>query len=181
MVASIWEFLESTTSGLMEAVAIRVALHLGKGRPALARLSAHKALLYSFLIACVTSIFVCIIGETVPLWFTDVEIIQDMIFETIPIMAVGNVFLVYGTCAWGIISGQGRYALGTKADIICSIFIMMPFCAVSVYVFNYNLEGIICGIIVACMTECFVMSYHVLLTDWNSISEQVMEQNEIQN
>mmetsp|Transcript_11076 Transcript_11076/g.24429 ORF Transcript_11076/g.24429 Transcript_11076/m.24429 type:complete len:122 (+) Transcript_11076:2144-2509(+) len=96
MVASIWEFLESTTSGLMEAVAIRVALHLGKGRPALARLSAHKALLYSFLIACVTSIFVCIIGETVPLWFTDVEIIQDMIFETIPIMAVGNVFLVYG-------------------------------------------------------------------------------------
>merc|ERR1712151_551034 len=98
-------------------------------------------------------------------------IIQDMIFETVPLIAVGNVFLVYGMCAWGIIGGQGRYALGTKTYLVCSLFVTIPFCAVSVYILNLNLEGIVGGIITSSMTGAFVMSYHVLVTDWNSLSE----------
>mmetsp|Transcript_34574 Transcript_34574/g.79937 ORF Transcript_34574/g.79937 Transcript_34574/m.79937 type:complete len:460 (-) Transcript_34574:135-1514(-) len=176
MVGSVWEMLEAVTEGISEAAAIRVAYHLGKGRPLMAKISAHKCLYFSTLMGCVTTSILFIIGEALPAMLTKVPVIQNMIYNTIPLIGVSNIFLVFGMTAWGIIGGQNRNDLATKAMFVCSWFINIPLCCVFVYVYRLDLRGLVMALVVGYATIACVMSYYVLVSDWKAISNLIIKQ-----
>ena len=96
MLGTMWEVLEATTEGISEAAGIRIALHLGKGRPAIAKTSAHKSLYFSMILGVFMTSILYLLSANLSIWFTDVIIIQNMIFEVIHLLGPGNLFLVTG-------------------------------------------------------------------------------------
>jgi len=179
MISTVWELLEAATNGVSDAASIRVSLHLGRGLPALAKLSAHKALYFSVLLAFFTTSVLYIVAGSIPAWFTDHAVIQNMIYETLPLIGLGNIFLVYGMTAWGVVGGQGRFYLSTITLCFCGWGVTLPYCSVVTYLLNYNLEGIVSGVVLGYATAAVGMSYVVLTSDWNFISEEIIRKNKL--
>lgn len=179
ILGDIWETFEAMTEGLGDACEVRCAYHLGKGNPEMARVSANKSLLLGTLFASfVTSIFF-IIGDDLPGWFTTDPVLRIMVRDCIPLIGVGNVTMTFGMMCWSIIGAQGRYRLGTIAGFSGSWTLTMPLCALFVYRYQYNLQGIVCAIIVGYAFAGTVMSYIVLRSDWVRLSNIIRELNAI--
>ena len=69
---------------------VRCAYQLGKGRPALAKLSAYKSMfLASMLTVLVATVFLCL-GGVLPTWLTHDTTIQGMLVELFPLIALGK-------------------------------------------------------------------------------------------
>jgi len=177
MIGTIWELLEATTDGISDAASIRVSLHLGRGMPALAKHSAHKVMYYAVLLGFFTTSILFIVARNIPTWFTEFEVIQNIIYETIPLIGLGNLFLVYGMTAWGVVGAQGRFTLSTVTLVCCMWGVTLPYCMVVTLVFNLNLQGIISGLVIGYGTAAVVMSYIVLTSDWNAISEGIIRES----
>ena len=81
VVGTVWELLDDTTDGISDAASITVSLHLGRGMPALAKHSAHTVMYYVVLLSFFTTSILFIVATNIPTWFTDYEVIQDIIYK----------------------------------------------------------------------------------------------------
>eukprot|EP00588_Corethron_pennatum_P033366 CAMPEP_0194347102 /NCGR_PEP_ID=MMETSP0171-20130528/105801_1 /TAXON_ID=218684 /ORGANISM="Corethron pennatum, Strain L29A3" /LENGTH=848 /DNA_ID=CAMNT_0039114311 /DNA_START=138 /DNA_END=2684 /DNA_ORIENTATION=+ len=176
MLGTVWEVLEATTEGISEAAGIRIALHLGKGRPALAKTSAHKSLYFSMILGFFMTSILYLLSANLPIWFTDVIIIQNLISEVIYLLGSGNLFLVTGMTAWGVLGGQGRFHLATITLLVCSWGVTLPLCAISTY-YKINLIGQVGGVVAGYATAAMTLVYFVQTSDWDALSAQVIKQN----
>eukprot|EP00588_Corethron_pennatum_P014295 CAMPEP_0194275230 /NCGR_PEP_ID=MMETSP0169-20130528/8126_1 /TAXON_ID=218684 /ORGANISM="Corethron pennatum, Strain L29A3" /LENGTH=752 /DNA_ID=CAMNT_0039018645 /DNA_START=221 /DNA_END=2479 /DNA_ORIENTATION=- len=178
MLGTVWELLEATTEGISEAAGIRIALHLGKGRPALAKTSAHKSLYFSMILGVFMTLVLYFLSDNLPGWFTDVIIIQDLISEVIHLLGLGNLFLVTGMTAWGVLGGQGRFHLATITLLVCSWGVTLPSCAISTY-YKINLIGQVGGVVIGYATAAMALAYFVHTSDWDALSAEVIKQNQV--
>jgi len=138
----VWDVFESTTEAIGDAGEVRVSYQLGKGRPALARLSSYKSMfLASTLALVVTSAFLAM-SNVLPTWLTSDETIQDMLTELFPLVALGNVTMNIGMVCWALIGAQGRYRLATSIATACSLLITLPIGAVTTVSMRINLQGL---------------------------------------
>ena len=75
-VGYVWEVFESTTEAIGDASEVRCAYHLGKGCPAMAKLSAYKSIFIAFVLSLIsTGIFLSVSSE-LPSWLTKDPTIQ---------------------------------------------------------------------------------------------------------
>lgn len=87
----VWDVFESTTEAIGDASEVRCAYQLGKGRPALAKLSAYKSMLLATILACVVTAVFMSLNSILPSLLTRDPTIQSMLVELFPLMALGNV------------------------------------------------------------------------------------------
>ena len=138
----VWDVFESTTEAIGDAGEVRVSYQLGKGRPALARLSSYKSMfLASTLALIVTSAFLAM-SNVLPTWLTSDETIQGMLTELFPLVALGNITMNIGMVCWALIGAQGRYRLATSIATACSLLITLPIGAVTTVSMRINLQGL---------------------------------------
>jgi len=175
ILSSIWDMFESSTEGIGEAAAIRIAYHLGKGNPIMAKISAYKSsLLATIFGVLMTSIFF-IAGDSIPVWFTRDATLQNLISQTIPLIGIGNITMTFGMLAWNQLGGQGRYSIATIFHLACSWFITLPLAAMSTYAFNFNLEGIVASIVIGFSTLGMILSSILVASDWERLSIIIRE------
>lgn len=86
----IWEVFYLTICGVADSGEIRVAKHLGDGRPKLAQLTAYKALVIGMIVAVFTSVVYFSLQDTLPNWFTHDDTLVSMLIELVPFVGVGN-------------------------------------------------------------------------------------------
>lgn len=70
LLGSLWETFEAFHEGIGDAAEIRVAYHLGKGNPKMARMSGLKGAIIGTVTAFTTTSFLWILGEEIPKWFS---------------------------------------------------------------------------------------------------------------
>ena len=87
----VWGVFESVNEAIGSAGEVRCSYRLGKGEPALAKLSSYK----SMAIALCASLFISTIlyfrSEGLTEWLTYDATIQEMLQDLIPLVALGNV------------------------------------------------------------------------------------------
>lgn len=176
---TVWETFEATTEGLGEAAAVRISLHLGKGRPDLAQLSTSKCLLISVLLSFfITSIlFMC--GDNIAIWLSKDVTLQNMLADLLPLVGLGNITLTFGMTAWHIIGAQGRYRLAMVIAMVCSWGITVPLAALSVKVMNLDLKALVGTVIIGYSITGAVMAFVLLRSDWARISQIIRDINRL--
>ena len=48
--------------------------------------------------------------------------LQEMVMDTIPLMALGNMLMVFGMISWDLVGAQGRYKLATGVSLCDNSF-----------------------------------------------------------
>ena len=96
ILSTMWDMFESSTEGTGEAVAIRIAHHLGNGRPVMAKISTYKSSLLAMILALLLTSIFFIAGDDIPVWFTKDATLQNLISQTLPLIGIGNISLTLG-------------------------------------------------------------------------------------
>ncbi len=82
-----------------------------------------------------------------------------------------------GTVMWSIVGAQGRIRLATAAEFISSWFIVIPFCMISLYVFQYNLLGFVASLVFGYTVGGVAVGLILLRSDWNALAKSTMLRN----
>jgi len=178
ILGSMWELFEAATSGLGEAAAIRVAFHLGKGEYDLARISAYKSLFLSVILSVfITSVFF-MLGDSLANMLTRDALLRNMLNEAIPMIGVGNILMVFGMVSWSLVGAQGRYRLATTVSIISSWTVTLPLCALFIYGYRFNIEGVAAAVVVGYSTSGSIFAVLLITSDWKHISDTIRRYNQ---
>jgi len=177
ILGSLWETFEATTEGMGDASEIRVAYHLGKNRPDIARLSSYKSLLFGMLLGVTLTSLFFICGDDLPKWFTTDPTIQKMITDLIPLVGFGNITMTFGMVCWALIGAQGRYQMSTKVILVTSWCVTQPLAAILTYVYGFNLQGLAASVVIGYSIAGTVLSYILIRSDWPRLSHLVQEMN----
>ena len=177
IIESLWDIFEATTQGLMEAGAMRLAFHLGKGDINKSPTSAWKTLFLSTLLRTVTTGVLFLCSENLSSWFTKDETLQDMVNSVIPIIGIGNILMVFGMVSWELVCAQGRFKLATTISAAMSFCITIPLSALFCFYFRFDLKGIVSAIVIGYSTTGLVFAVTLLLSDWKKVSDIIIQQN----
>lgn len=173
----LWSAFETLTDGFGDAAEVRVGFRMGAGQVGLAKLSMSKALYVCLTIALYSTGLLFVLAMYVPGWLTPDQTIQKMLFDIIPLVGFGQIWMVWGMVAWAILGAQGRIRTATILEFFISWGIGVPIAAIFVYVFNYNIEGIIGGLTISYTVGTNVYLYMLYTSDWESLSANVVAQN----
>lgn len=172
----VWDVFESTTEAIGDASEVRVAYQLGRGRPAMAKLSAYKCILLGLVVSILISIVTICLTDVLPVLLTRDSTIQSMLTELIPFVALGNVTMSMGMVAWTIIGAQGRYHLSTSVALAISCVVTIPIGAVLSIGMNINLQGLAFAVVTGYSVTAMILFALILMSDWEMLSEKVQEQ-----
>ena len=178
IIESLWDIFEASTQGLMEAGAMRLAFHLGKGDINKSSSSAWKTLFLSTILRMVVTVILFICGEDLPTWFTKDETLQDMVNSVIPIIGIGNILMVFGMVSWELVCAQGRFKLATTISAAMSFCVTLPLSALFCFYFRFDLKGIVSAIVIGYSTTGLAFAVTLLLSDWKKVSDIIIQQNE---
>lgn len=171
----VWDLFESTTEAIGDAAEVRCAFQLGKGRPALAELSAHKSMVMALMMSLlVTTVFMSL-RNVIPGWLTPDGTLQYMLADLFPLVGLGNITMSMGTVAWAIIGAQGQYRPATFLACVCSVFITIPIAAITTMSFRIDLQGLTFAIVVGYTITVTLLYTAVLLSDWERLSNNIQD------
>lgn len=177
ILGTLWDVMEEITESIADSSEVRVALHLGGGRPGLAKKSAYKSVFIAFIFALVSTSVLFIAGDSISSLLTTDTTLQMLINQLIPLFGLGNIMLTMGTMAWTIVGAQGRYSLSTAIGCAGTWLITVPLGAVFSIVFRINLQGQTAAIVVGYMLSGMATNLVLLTSDWSSLSEKVIKFN----
>ena len=175
----IWKLLESSTEGIGEAAAIRVAYHLGHNNPIMAKRSSNKAL----FVASVQSLFVTSLlfmgGKNVASLMTSDATLQKLLNDTMALLGLGNVLMTYSMVTWNLVGAQGRYRLATLVILLSRWLVTIPCAVLFAYGFIFDLESIIGSMIIGFATGGLCMAYVLFRSDWSRLAKILQELNDM--
>ena len=171
----VWDVFESTTEAIGDAGEVRCSYQLGKGRPALAKLSSYKAIFIAACVALVVTIIFLSLSNVLPSWLTTDETIQSMLSDLFPLIALGNITMNMGMVCWALVGAQGRYRLATTVAMACSFFITIPLAAIFTIWLKVDLQGLTFSVVVGYTITAMILSIIVLMSDWESLSQKIQD------
>jgi len=173
----LWSAFETLTNGFGDAAEVRVGFRMGAGQVRLAKLCTDKALYVSFTTAIYATGVMFVLALYIPGWLTPDPTLQRMLFDIIPLIGFGQILMVWGMVAWAILGAQGRVRIATALEFFISWGIGAPVAAILVFVFNYNIEGIVGGLTISYTIGANVYLYMLHTSDWESLSAVVVAQS----
>lgn len=177
VVGIIWKLLETSTEGIGEAAAIRVAYHLGSGNASLARHASHKALLLSTLQSLFITSVLLMSGRNIANLLTPDPTLQALLSDLLTNVALGNVVMNAAMNVWSLLGAQGRYRLATLVILLSRWIITIPMALVCIYVFELDLNATMGAVTTGFATSVFILSYVFFRSDWERLSRIMQELN----
>lgn len=147
----------------------------------MARISAYKSILLGVVASCFFTSILFIVGEDMAVWLTPDPTLQHMIADLLPLLGIGNIALTAGTVAWALVGSQGRYRLATLVAFTFSWGVTMPVSAMFTFVANFNLQGITASVVIGYSVTGTVLIYILLRSDWERLSQCVMDLNDFED
>jgi len=169
----VWGVFESTTGAIGSASEVRCAYQLGKGRPALAKLSSYKSMFMAMVMSVLVSTLLLYFSDPVTTWLTQDPTLATMLSEQLPLIAVGNVTMNMGMVCWSLIGAQGRYRLATSISTVCSIFITLPVGALMTIYLRIDLQGLVFAVVVGYSATAMLLTFVLLMSDWEKLSKKI--------
>ena len=165
------------SDGFGDAAEVRVGFRMGAGQVRLARLATDKSLYVSFVVAVYCTGVLFVLAPYIPGWLTPDPTLQRMIFDIFPLIGFGQILFVWGMVAWAILGAQGRIRVATALEFFISWGIGAPTAAIFVFMFNFNIEGIIGGLTISYSISTTVYLYMLHTSDWEKLSAIVVARN----
>lgn len=175
---SIWDLFEAATEGLSEAGSMRLAFHLGRGHAQISKLSCWKTLYLSTILACALSTAFIVLSPYIPPLFTDDETLAEMVQAQLPLIGVGNIFMVFGMTSWNLIGAQGRYKTATIISATMTVFVTLPLAALFCIGMRYSLISLVGAVVIGYSTTGLALGYILQMSDWEHISKVIRALNE---
>lgn len=177
LIGYIWSAFETLTDGWGDAAEVRVGFRMGAGQVRLAKKATWKALYVALSAALYSTGILFVLAMYAPGWLTPDKTLQKMIFDVIPLIGFGQIWMVWGMVAWAVLGAQGRVRTATILEFFISWGIGAPIAAIFVFVFNYNIEGIIGGLTISYTLGTNVYLYMLFTSDWEYLSADVVAKN----
>jgi Na+-driven multidrug efflux pump len=150
---------------------------MGSGETEWARLAAYKGMYFAFIISVYFAAILLLISGDLPKWLTPDPTLQKMIFETLPLIAFGQVLMSIGMVCWNVLGAQGRVRLATIIEFAVSWLLVMPMAVILVYSFDFNLMGLVGPLVLGYTIGCVVTTYLLITSDWEGLSRKVIVKN----
>lgn len=80
-----------------------------------------------------------------------------------------------GLVCWSIVEGQGRVPLATLVEVVSSWVVVIPVASLLVFVFNFNLLGIVGALVIGYTVGGIWTTYIIFTTDWEAQSNILIE------
>lgn len=80
-----------------------------------------------------------------------------------------------GLVCWSIVEGQGRVPLATLVEVVSSWVVVIPVASMLVFVFNFNLLGIVGALVIGYTVGGIWTTYIIFTTDWQAQSNILIE------
>lgn len=173
----LWNAFETITDGFGDAAEVRVGFRMGSGQVRLAKLATDKALFVSLTSAIYATGLLFVLASYIPKWLTPEPTLQRMIFDIIPLIGFGQILMVWGMVAWAILGAQGRIRTATVLEFFVSWGVGAPIAAILVFVFNYNIEGIVGGLSIGYTVGTNIYLYLLYTSDWEALSANVVSRS----
>ena len=155
--------LDWKSDGLADAVEVRVGFRMGAGEVMQAKASAYKGMYLGVVISVYGTAALFLMSGHMPGWLTPDPTLQHMIFETLPLIGFGQILMSVGMVCWNILGAQGRVRLATLIEFISSWILVMPMASILVFVYNYNLMGMVGPLVLGYTIGCVASSIFYLL------------------
>mmetsp|Transcript_3571 Transcript_3571/g.7319 ORF Transcript_3571/g.7319 Transcript_3571/m.7319 type:complete len:950 (+) Transcript_3571:101-2950(+) len=176
LMESIWDLLEAFAEGFANAGEVRVALQLGRGNISQAKRSAWKSLFLVTILGLVITIAYGFLGDYIAVLYTSDETLQEMLKAMVPIVAFGNVFQAFGSMAWALVGGQGRYHHATIVSSTITTTVSIPLAAFFSLAMDFPLESLVAALVIGYSTISMCLSYLLITSDWKFISDKIMDE-----
>ncbi|KAG7375056.1 MATE efflux family protein [Nitzschia inconspicua] len=178
LLGSIWNVFEYLPNGFTTAAELRVSRHLSQGNPGMAKVSAYKCLVYSISSTAVISIIFVSARNVIVGWYSDVEIIQEMLSDLILLVGIANVVMVVGVVAYSILCAQNRANIATGTYVVLSFATTLPLSLYLVYYKKYDLQSMVFALIVGYYLSSLVLLVFLFTSNWRRYSEAAVRQNQ---
>ncbi len=156
---------------------MRVGFRMGAGRPQDARKMSERGIYFGTQIAIITAGGLFVSAEYMLPLLTPNLVYQKVLFDQIPLIGFSGILMVPGLIIEGILCAQGRVRLMTTIEIVASWFVAIPSAAVLTYYFKLSLDGIVSALVVGYSVAVTLLLFFYLRSDWEKLSERVIEQN----
>lgn len=167
----------TSLQGFGDSGEIRVAYHMGSGKPATARYSAYKTILVGVIMATIFTSIMWIAGLDLAKWLTPDPTLQYLIAELLPLVGVGNVALTAGSVSWALVGAQGRYRLATLTAFVSSWCVTLPLAAFFTYGLNFDMQGVVASVVAGYSVTGTCLLYILIRSDWERLSKIIVELN----
>ncbi|PKI42639.1 hypothetical protein CRG98_036921 [Punica granatum] len=153
--------------GMNAAVSVRVSNELGAGHPRTAKFALAVAVVNSFSIGVVVSVFLIAVRKDYPSLFSSDTSVQDVVEELTPLLAfcilINNVQPVLS----GMAVGAGWQATVAYVNITCYYLFGVPMGLILGYWLDWGIRGIWCGMLGGTIVQTSVLFYIFYKTNWN--------------
>lgn len=173
----VWSAFEVLTSGFSSASEVRVGFRMGANKPEQAKFMAEKGMYVTTVVAIFECGLVFSIAQYLPGWITPDPTLQKMLFQLTPMIGFGSILMVTGFVAWSIVYATGRVKLATFWEAVITWGITVPGCAIMVFVFNCNLEGMAGAMIIGYAVAANLYMFMLLRTDWAKQAKRINEKH----
>lgn len=173
----IWKILESSTEGIGEAAAIRVAYHLGHHNPAMAKLASYKAIFVAAIYSLFVSAMLLMGGTNLSKWLTSDVTLQYLLNDSMTMLGLGNVVMTYGLVTWSLVGAQGRYRLATLVILLARWLVTLPCAIIVVFAFDLDINSVLASLIIGFATAGLALAYVLLRSDWDRLARILQELN----
>jgi len=173
----VWSAFEVLTSGFSSAAEVRVGFRMGANKPEQAKFMAEKGMYVTTVVAIFECGLVFSIAQYIPKWITPDPTLQKMLFQLTPMIGFGSILMVTGFVAWSIVYATGRVRLATFWEAVITWGVTVPGCAIMVFVFNVNLEGMAGAMIIGYAVAANLYMFMLLRTDWAKQAKRINEKH----
>jgi Na+-driven multidrug efflux pump len=150
---------------------------MGAGDVRKAKESAYKGMYLGVVVSVYASGILLTISTYLVQWLTPDPTLQRLIFDLLPLIAFGQVSMSVGMVCWNILGAQGRVRVATLIEFAVSWLIVMPMAAILVYVYNFNLSGMVGPLDVGYTLGGVTITYLLITSDWQGLSREVISRN----
>lgn len=175
---TIWGASHELIDALADAGEVRCAFLLGSGDPSRAKVSAYKSILIGTFLAFFITSAIYMAGEDLPTWLTSDPTLQHLLRDLLPLFGLTNLVMALDTMSWTLLGSQGRYRLATIIVCLCSWCVTIPLAALFSVHLNVNLQGQMTAFLLGYLIMGMIHTFFLLVSDWDMLSQQVMEDNE---
>jgi len=172
LIGTIWEFAAALSIGLSAACQIRVAKHLGRGKPRKAKESALQSLRIVGGLTGIVASCLLIFRYPISTWFAKDETIVMLIYDTLPILMVGAVAEGFCYVGYYTVYAQGRFNIMTMTETFQCVAVTVPLASVMVFVWGVGVQGIASSLMIGYITSGTVLLSIVLTSDWDKIARE---------
>ena len=171
---SIWAVFECLPGGISSAAIVRISFHLGNANPRMAKIVAYKSLLYVAILALGVTLIFLSHSEAIILLFTHNRRLSAMLEDSVSLLAMGNVLMCVGSCAWSIVNAQSRTRLATLIYVLIVWGVTTPLSPVYIFALGYGIDSLASTIVVGYATLALVLLVVVFTTNWTKESMRII-------